>query len=115
MTEMQKSATVPGLITAQPSAVRYGRGVLALIALLLIAFVISTGLITINQRGAVAPVTDGAAVTDGWLPAVTAANEARALAAARETVDGWSVRLLTGTSGGEVTDGWASRYLVDGN
>jgi len=51
-------------------------------------------------------------VIDGWFPAISAANEATRLEAARQAVDGWSVWLLVPTVDQEVRDGWSSRYLV---
>lgn len=52
-------------------------------------------------------------VTDGWLPAISAANRAAAQAAtleeARRTADGWSSALLKPEP--VVVDGWSSALL----
>ncbi len=64
-------------------------------------------------------------VTDGWMPAITYANQERTAERARATVDGWGAALLKpeppvvdGWASAllkpepPVVDGWASRYLV---
>lgn len=113
MTEMQKPAAAP-LATNQPGTIRLGRYLLALAGALTIVLTIAVAVILLGeQREAIAPTRANATVTDGWLPAVSAANEARTLEAARQAVDGWSSRLLAGSDAESVTDGWAARYLSD--
>lgn len=82
------------------------------IAIVLAAIVVGGALIALNGMDRRATPAPAGAVTDGWLASVTAANEAGRLLAAERAVDGWSSRLLAGTATGDVSDGWASRYLV---
>jgi hypothetical protein len=82
------------------------------IAIVLVAILVGGALFVVNEMDRTAAPASGGAVTDGWLPSVTAANGAARLLAAERTVDGWSSRLLAGSATSDVTDGWASRYLV---
>ena len=114
MTQFQKSLAAPVALPAEPRTIRRGRFIITLIGLVMVAVAIGAGgvLLTEQIQPTVPPSIDAANVTDGWFPAISAANEARRLEAARQAVDGWSVRLLVPTVDQEVRDGWSSRYLV---
>lgn len=109
MTEMQKSATVPG-IAVEPATIGFRPVLLAIAATALVLTLAIGAAMLIGGQARLAPASAGE-VTDGWLPGVTAASEAARAAAAGRTVDGWSVRILAAPGTG-TTDGWASRYLV---
>jgi hypothetical protein len=82
------------------------------IAIILAAIVVGGALVVLNGMDRRAAPASAGAVTDGWLPSVTAANEAGRLLSADRVADGWSSRLLAGTATGDATDGWATRYLL---
>ncbi|MGH2429104.1 MAG: hypothetical protein ACRDGV_09545 [Candidatus Limnocylindria bacterium] len=113
MTQFQEFISAPALASTERKMIRSGRFVLAFISLVVLVAAIGVGAIVLSQQlqpGA-AP-TDERAATDGWLPAITAANEARRFAAASETVDGWIPRLVAQPNDHEILDGWAVRYLA---
>jgi hypothetical protein len=99
--------------TAPVASVQDRQYLAPFIAIVLAALLVGGALFVVNEMGrAAAPAIQAGAVTDGWLPSVTAASEAGRLQAAERAVDGWSARLLAGSAASDVTDGWASRYLV---
>jgi hypothetical protein len=99
-----------------------GFGIVVLIGILAVSILFGIG---VGQQ--VGTTTTGAAadVTDGWFPAVSAANHEQSMAEAAATVDGWASAVLRPQSPvvdgwssallrpeALVVDGWASRYLV---
>jgi hypothetical protein len=80
--------------------------VLAAVTIVAIAFA---------MRGAAAPTTSRQAVevTDGWMHG-TSAFGTISHSSAGEVTDGWAVRYLPSRSSEQATDGWATRYLPSG-
>lgn len=113
MTQLQKTAGRAVSMSGRSHLIARGRQAFVYIAFAMVVVAIAAMALLIVRPPApsAAPAPD-AAVTDGWLPAITAANEARGLEEAQRTVDGWSSQLLVQPAAAEVTDGWASRYLV---
>lgn len=111
MTQYHEFVSAPAAATGEARIARGGRYALAILAAAMFAMVIGVTAIALSPQS-VAPVQPAAErpVTDGWLPAITAANEARRAAAASEVVDGWMPRLFANDE--QILDGWAVRYLV---
>lgn len=113
MTQFEKSVAAPALAPTQPRLIHGRHFVMAFIGIVTLLVAIgATGIVLSQQPRSAAPVAPDRAVTDGWLPSVTAANEARRLQAAGEAIDGWMPRLSTQGSPEETVDGWSVRYMV---
>ena len=76
---------------------------LAAVAIVAIAFA---------MRGTAVPTTSrpAAEVTDGWMHG-TSAFGTLSRGSAGDVTDGWAVRYLPSARSSQVTDGWAARYL----
>ena len=109
MTQFQELASAPAVAPGEPRILRGGRYALAFLGAVIVVLVGGGMAVMLSQQSNFAQPAAERPVVDGWLPAITSANEAARNAAASRVVDGWMPRLFASD---EILDGWAVRYLV---
>ena len=111
MAQFQEFVSPPAMTRRGPIRIGRFHAVYLAGAIVLIVSATAIGLTTYLRAEPQSVVTQASTdVTDGWMPAITHANQERTAERARATVDGWAAALLK--SEPPVVDGWASRYLV---
>ena len=109
MTRFQELTSTPALTTDR-APFKIGRlTAVYFAATLLIGAVAVSAFIVSRAENPITETRAAAEVTDGWLPAITAANRQRAAEEASQAMDGWASALLKAEP--PVVDGWAPALL----
>ena len=108
MTRFQEMTT-PALSTER-APFKFGRLIAVYLGMILLIGAVAGSALVFSRADSQITATQAAGeATDGWLPAITAANRERAAEEASRTVDGWASALLRAEP--PVVDGWASALL----